>query len=307
MPGVLTGFATIWAVTALGYLVGRRDLLGPHGAEVLARLAFYVATPALLFVTLAGASPGDVFTPALAAFVASTLAVAAGYALVAGLWWRRDAGQVTIGTLAASYVNAGNLGIPIAAYVLGDVSFIAPVLLFQVLLAAPLALAVLDVTTTGRRPSPRRLLLLPVRNPVMLASALGLLVSAVGWRPPEAVLAPVEVVGSAAVPLALIALGVSLPGSKPFAPADDTRDRYLAVALKVLVQPLVAYVVARYALGLSGPALLAAVVTSALPTAQNVFVFATRYRRSAGLARDTVVLSTLAGAVTLALAAAWLA
>ncbi|MEV7230683.1 AEC family transporter [Polymorphospora sp. NPDC051019] len=307
MPGVLTGFATIWAVTALGYLVGRRDLLGPHGAEVLARLAFYVATPALLFVTLAGASPGDVLTPALAAFVASTLAVAAAYALVARLWWRRDAGQVTIGTLAASYVNAGNLGIPIAAYVLRDVSFIAPVLLFQVLLAAPLALAVLDVTTTGRRPSPRRLLLMPVRNPVMLASALGLLVSAVGWRPPEALLAPVEVVGSAAVPLALIALGVSLPGSKPFAPADDTRDRYLAVALKVLVQPLVAYVVARYALGLSGPALLAAVVTSALPTAQNVFVFATRYRRSAGLARDTVVLSTLAGAVTLALAAAWLA
>ncbi|MEV0397399.1 AEC family transporter [Polymorphospora rubra] len=307
MPGVLTGFATIWAVTALGYLVGRWGLLGPQSADVLARLAFYVATPALLFVTLAGASPGDVFTPALAAFVASTVAVAGAYALVARLWWRRDAGQVTIGTLSASYVNAGNLGIPIAAYVLGDVSFIAPVLLFQVLLAAPVALAVLDITTTGRRPSPRRLLLLPLRNPVMLASALGLLVSAVGWRPPAALLAPVELVGSAAVPLALIALGVSLPGSKPFAPADDTRDRYLAVALKVVVQPLLAYLVGRFALGLSGPALLAAVVTSALPTAQNVFVFATRYRQATALARDTVVLSTIVAAVTMALVAAWLA
>ncbi|BCJ69870.1 AEC family transporter [Polymorphospora rubra] len=307
MPGVLTGFATIWAVTALGYLVGRWGLLGPQSAEVLARLAFYVATPALLFVTLAGASPGDVLTPALAAFVASTVAVAAAYALVARLWWRRDAGQVTVGTLSASYVNAGNLGIPIAAYVLGDVSFIAPVLLFQVLLAAPVALAVLDITTTGRRPSPRRLLLLPLRNPVMLASALGLLVSAVGWRPPAALLAPVELVGSAAVPLALIALGVSLPGSKPFAPADDTRDRYLAVALKVVVQPLLAYLVGRFALGLSGPALLAAVVTSALPTAQNVFVFATRYRQATALARDTVVLSTIVAAVTMALVAAWLA
>jgi predicted permease len=78
------------------------------------------------------------------------------------------------------------------------------------------------------------------------------------------------------------------------------------VTLKVLVQPLVAYLFGRYGLGLAGRPLLAAVVTSGLPTAQNVFVFATRYQRGMTLARDSVVVSTLLAAVSLSLFAYWL-
>ena len=185
-------------------------------------------------------------------------------------------------------------------------AFVAPVLLFQVLVASPLALAVLDATAAGRRPSVRRLALLPARNPIMLGCAAGLAVSVSGWRPPAEAMRPFELVGSAAVPLALLALGMSLRGSRPLAAGPEAGERYVAVALKVVAQPLVAYVIGRFALGLSGPALLAGVVTSALPTAQNVFVYATRYQRAESLARDTVVLSTLVAAVCITLIAGWL-
>ncbi|WP_345540092.1 AEC family transporter [Phytohabitans rumicis] len=297
MRGVLAGFAAIWAVTLVGYLIGRYGLLGPAGPTVLARLVFFIATPALLFTTLATSSLAEVFTGALAAFVLSTLIVAAAYVALAAR--RRPAAEVTVGTLAASYVNAGNLGIPVAAYVLGDVSFIAPVLLFQTLLAAPTALAVLDVAATGHRPSVRRLVGLPLRSPIMLASGAGLIVAATGWHPPAEALRPFELIGSAAVPLALLALGMSLRGSRPLAPGPDGRDRYTAVVLKIIVQPLLAYLIGRHLLGLDGPTLLAAVVTSALPTAQNVFVFASRYDRGVSLARDAIVLTTVAAAGTL--------
>jgi predicted permease len=70
----------------------------------------------------------------------------------------------------------------------------------------------------------------------------------------------------------------------------------------VLVQPALAYLIGRL-LGLDGILLLAAVVMSGLPTAQNIFVFATRFGRAPSLARDAVVLSTLVGAVTLMIAA----
>lgn len=306
MRGVLAGFTVIWAVTLAGYLIGRTGLLGPDGTTVLARLAFFVAAPALLFTTLAESSVAEVFTPALAAFVLSTVLVALVYLALARWVWRQPAGEATVGALGASYVNAANLGLPVAAYVLGDPSFVAPVLLFQVLLASPVALAVLDVTTTGHRPSPRRLALLPARNPIMLGCAAGLAVSVGGQPLPEMVMRPFELVGSAAVPLALIALGMSLHGSRPLDGGPEAGQRYTAVGLKVLVQPALAYLIGRFALGLTGPALLAAVVTSALPTAQNVFVFATRYQRGESLARDTVVLSTLAAAVTLAGIATWL-
>ncbi|GAB3526081.1 AEC family transporter [Phytohabitans suffuscus] len=307
---MLAGFAAIWVVTLVGYLIGRFELLGPAGPNVLARLVFFVAAPALLLTTLVRSSPGEVFTGALAAFVLSTVLAAGAYLAVTALVHRGrdgpDAGTLTVGTLAASYVNAGNLGIPVAAYVLGDVSFIAPVLLFQTMLAAPIGLAVLDVTTGGRRPSPRALAMLPLRSPLTLASAVGIAVAATGWRPPEEVMRPIDLVASAAVPMALLALGMSLPGSRPFAAGRDGWDRYTAVALKVVGQPLLAYLIGRHALGLHGPPLLAAVVTAALPTAQNVFVFASRYDRAVGLARDAIVLSTVAAAATLVLIAAWL-
>lgn len=303
---VLTGFLAIWVVTLAGYLLARYEVLGPHATVVLARLVFFLATPALLFTTLARSSLAEVFTGALAAFVLSTVLVAAGYLTLARTLWRRPAGQATVGALCASYVNAANLGLPVSAYVLGQVSFVVPVLLFQVLVAAPLALAVLDATATGVRPSPGRLLRLPARNPIMLGCAAGLAVSVSGWQPPLEVMRPFDLVGSAAVPLALLALGTSLRGTRPFAAGPERAERYLTVFLKVLVQPVLAYLIGRFALQLSGTTLLAAVVMSALPTAQNVFVFATRYRRADGLARDAVVLSTIAAALTLTAVAALL-
>lgn len=336
MRGVLLGFATIWAVTGVGWILGRFQILGPGAETVLARLAFFVATPALLFATLSTSSLSAILAPAVVPFVASTLIVAALAAALARVVWRRPRGETAIAALAASYVNAANLGIPVASYVLRDVSTIAPVLLFQVLIAAPTALAVLESESGPGRTPLRRLAALPARNPIMICSAAGVLCAALGWRPPAEVLRPFELIGSAAVPLALLALGMSLRGSRPFALrrdgargrptgnlAADGRDaglrdaaprdsgprdaglRYAAVAFKVVLQPLLAYAIGRL-LGLAGPALLAAVVTSALPTAQNVFVIATRYQHGRELARDAVVLSTLAATLTLVVIAALL-
>jgi malonate transporter and related proteins len=219
---------------------------------------------------------------------------------------RRPAAEVTIGALCASYVNAGNLGLPIAAYVLGDASLVVPVLLFQLLVATPTGLAVLDVTAAGHRPAPLRLLSAPLRNPISVACLCGLVVAAAGWRLPPEVLRPFDLVGGAAVPLALIALGLALRGSRPFAGGPDAGQRYLAVVLKVAVQPAVAWAIGRFLFHLDGHALLAAVVLSALPSAQNLFVYATRYDRGTGLARDAIVLSTLAAVPALVIIAALL-
>jgi malonate transporter and related proteins len=118
MRGLLVAFGTIWTVTTVGWVIGRFGLLGPRAELVLARLVFYVAAPALLFATLSTADLADVFTGALAAFAGSTAAVAALYVALARLWWRAPVGETAIGTMCASYVNAGNLGIPVAVYVL---------------------------------------------------------------------------------------------------------------------------------------------------------------------------------------------
>lgn len=254
---------------------------------------FFVAAPALLFVTLATTPVTGVFTPAFLPFLASTLVVALTAAALGRWRWRLGRGEGVVATMCASYSNGGYLGIPIAAFVLGDISYAIPVLLFQVLLFGPVALTLLD-----RRPGWTGLLMVPVRNPIIPACVAGLAVTVAGWRLPEELLRPFALTGDVAIPLALVALGLSLAGARPLRRGPDAEIRYSVVVAKVLVQPAIAYGVGLL-LGLDGVLLAAAVVMSGLPTANNVYVFAARFGQAAPLARDAVVLSTLLAAATL--------
>jgi malonate transporter len=292
VEGVLTGFATIGAVITLGWLLGRRRVFGPDATAVLSRLTFLVATPALLLTTLADSDVGAAFSSALAVTAGSVLGVATLSVLVTGLLWRRSLADVSVGALSASYVNAGNLGIPVAVYALGDAAFVAPVLMLQLLVMAPLGLAALAAGSGSAR-SWRTVATQPLRTPITLACAAGLGMSIWGLELPALAAAPVELVGATAVPAALLAYGLSLHGAARPASGATRRDVWLVVLLKNVVHPLLAYSLARWLVGLEGLPLLAVTVTAALPTANNVFVYASAYGRSTTLARDGILLTTL--------------
>ncbi|WP_225825156.1 AEC family transporter [Streptomyces naphthomycinicus] len=292
MTGVLSGFAVIAVVIGVGYVLGRRGTLGPQGGEVLTRLAFHVAGPALLFTTLARADLSVLFSGRLLVTALST-AVVSGIFVTVGVLRHWGVGRTTIGALCSGYVNSGNLGIPIAAYVLGDASLVAPVLLFQVVLVAPAALTVLDLSGTGGKGSVWRRLLTPLRNPIAVGSLCGVVVSAAGRQLPGPVMNPVALIGDMSVPAALLAFGMSLHGNPAPWRGRDREPVLLSVALKSLGQPLVAWVLARGVFGLHGASLLDVVVTAALPGAQNLFTYASRYRVAEALARESVLLSTV--------------
>ncbi len=181
-------------------------------------------------------------------------------------------------------------------------------MLFQLILLAPAAFVVLDTATSGHRPSLRRTVVMPFRNPVTVASLLGLAL-ALGGGPtlPLLVQEPLDLVAGMAVPAVLIAYGMSLHGA-PLPGASGTRaELLLAVVLKNFAQPLVAYVLARFAFDLDGTPLLAATVIAALPAAQNIFVYAIRYNTAVTLAREAILLTTLVCAPVLVGIAALLA
>lgn len=80
----------------------------------------------------------------------------------------------------------------------------------------------------------------------------------------------------------------------------------LSVALKSLGQPVIAWVLAVVVFGMRGAGLLDVVVTSALPAAQNLYTYASRYRVGEGLARDSILLSTVLSVPVLVVVAALL-
>nr|WSY52269.1 AEC family transporter [Streptomyces sp. NBC_00886] len=305
MQGVLTGFAVIGVVIAVGYVLGRLGSLGEHGRDVLTKLAFNVASPALLFTTLARADLSVVFSGGLLVTVLSTAAVAVVFVAV-GVVRGWGVGRTTIGALCSSYVNSGNLGIPISVYVLGNASLVAPVMLFQLVVVSPLALTILDLSGKGEKGPLWLRLLTPLRNPVALGSLAGVAVAATGVRIPNPVMDPLTLVGNMAVPAVLLGFGISLRGSAVPARGVDRHPVLLSVALKSVGQPAVAWALAVGVFGLHGAPLLDVVVTSALPAAQNLFTYASRYRVAETLARDSILLSTILSVPVLVVVAALL-
>ncbi len=307
MSSVLPGFLPIWSIAALGWLGGRFDVLGADARSVLGRFAFSFAMPSLLFLTLSRSKVSEVADPGVLAFVASLVVVFAVGLLLSRLVFRRRQAEQAIGAMTAAYVNSANLGIPVALHVLHDTSFIVTAALFQMLFVTPLILVLIDLDVRKGTVAPwGRMLRLPFRNPIIAASAAGVLVSVLGWRVPADLASPLQTLGGAGVPVALFALGMSLNG-RVWPPPGGRLERCAMVSLKVVAQPLAAYLIGRWLFGLGGHTLFAVVLCAGLPTAQNAFIFAAEYDLDTDLPRDTVLLSTLLSVLSLSLITALLA
>ena len=294
MIGVLSGFFVVWAIILVGMFVGRRGILGENARSVLSSLTFFVASPALLFETLSKAKLHEVFAAPLLVTAVGAIITGLLFFLIVKFWLKRTMPEALMSSMSASLANSANLGIPIAVFVLGDASYVAPLLIFQLAFFTPLYLMALDASTSTHRTTPLRFLLMIVKNPMIVGSGLGLLVAGTGFQVPTLVLEPIHLIGGAAIPAMLMAFGMSLNGSRPLQKDAGRRlDTLLASGFKLFVHPSIAYVFARFALGMDGHALFAVVVTAALPTAQNVFVAATRYRAGITVAKDTVLITTI--------------
>ena len=302
MLHAFTGFVVIGVLVGAGYLVARLRLVGDGGGLVLNRVAFFVAVPALLFTVVSQAQVSMMFSRFVVVAGLAALVTAALFVVASRLWFRSSLVDTTMGAACAAYVNSNNIGLPVATYIVGDAQYIVPQILVQVLVFSPFVLGVLDLSTRGRV-QVRDVLAQPVRNPIVAATALGAVVAIAGWTVPDVVAAPLAELGGAAVPMVLMAFGMSLRGNRPLAPGSPRRAVLVATGLKVAVMPTVAYLLA-WALRLPDQLLFAVVVTAALPTAQNMNNYAARYGRAQVLARDVVLLSTVASVpVILALTA----
>ena len=306
MGGVLVGFSIIGFVILIGYFIERFGIVGAGSGRVLNRMAFFVATPALLFTVLSHADVSVLFSESLLAIVCTIVVGVLLYVIAARLFFRRPLAETVLGASSATYVNANNIGLPVAIYVLGGAQFVAPVLLLQLVILAPTILVILDLATQGRA-SLRSILTQPIRNPMILASLAGVIVAMLGITLPDPVLAPFELIGGAAIPLVLLSFGMSLHGQRLLKAGTGRKQVAAATVIKVALMPIVAYLFGRFVFDLDGAQLFAVVAVSALPTAQNIYNFASRYDRAIVVTRDTVLLTTILSMPALLVIAALLA
>lgn len=300
---VLAALIPVVFLIAIGYLAGKRQWIGAGSVKDLSGLVFMVLAPALLFRTMGAVQVGQLDFRPLAVYFAVALVVYFSVLAICG--FNRRAAVLA---LASTFSNTVMIGVPLVALAWGDAGLVTLFTLISLhaLVLLTVATVVLELTVmrelraSGQTPARpmAATVLLAVRNavihPVPLPIMAGLLFAQTGWVIPPLLDKPLQLLGNAFGPLALVMVGVTLA----FNPVGAQIKGALAIAAaKNLLHPAL-MAAAGWALGLSGVSLAVMVLAASLPIGANVFLFSQRYNVAQDVVTASVAVSTALGLVT---------
>ena len=305
---VFSALGPVVLLVILGYVAGRLRWIRAESSKDLSNLVFLVLTPALMFRTMGKVDVKELEALPLLTYFAAVLLL---FALM--LFWQGFNRRAAVLALAITFSNTVMIGIALVSLAYGEAGLVILLSLISlhalVLLTAGtvvLELAVARETNAdgqGAR-AMLRTVLGAVRNavihPVPLPIIAGLLYAQTGWAIPEVVDKPLQWLGNAFGPLALLLVGVTLAGTTV---GPHLRGALGLTLVKNLLMPAL---VAGLGLlvGLSSLALVVMVVTAALPMGANVFLFSQRYAVAEELVTASIIVSNAAALLTVPLAMA---
>ena len=302
----------IFALIGIGYLCRRFAVLGPHATRELNRFVVALALPALLFDIMAHTHWAAIAEPGfVAAYGLSSLVV---FGAIVAIRRGRPLADAGIDGLNAAYCNTGYIGFPLCLLVFGKDS-LAPATIAAILtvcLVFAVAIVLIEIGLQSEKGSQDRAwgtLALKVgrslaTNPLLVSPLLGALFPATGLPLPDTIATITRLLGAAASPCALVALGLFLAEARPARPGD-TSASLLFVGFKLLLHPALAWGLATFVFGLAPRLVPILVVLTALPTGTGPFMLAEFYGREAGVTSKTILVSTIGSLLTLTAYLAW--
>lgn len=304
MLAILSIVAPVFALIASGYIARRIGVIGLAAVSELNRFVVYLALPALLFDVMAHATPGQLMQPGFIAAFGLACGIVfygtLGVSLLAG----RPLASASVDGLLGSYANTAYMGFPVLLMLFGNDSLV-PVTIASIITVCVLFASAIVLIEIGSHSEHRPLKLAGkvvgslVRNPLLVAPALGAIYGATGLALPTAAETFLKLLGGAASPLALVVIGLFLAEPRPVAHADVRASAVLAT-VKLLVQPVLTWALA--VLMAVPPRLAAmAILLAAMPTGTGPFMLAEFYKLPAVVTSAVILVSTLGALVTLPL------
>ena len=295
--------APLFALVLIGYLLSRWGRWSIEVSAALSKFVFAVALPALLFRLMSGLAALPPVDPKLllAYFGGCVLVFVLGRG-VARYAFRLDGVGQSVFALGGIFSNNVLLGVPLARSALGEEAMpaVALVLVFNTLLLWTLVTVSVEwarhgeLSLKGFRTTARSVLTNPIVASIMAGSIFGL----AGGRIPVLIDEPLRLLGDAATPLALFVLGMGL---SEYGVRQGWREGIAITVLKLVVQPLVVWVLARL-LQLSPVETRAVVLLASLAVGVNVYLMSREFRSMEGAVATSMVLSTVLAALTTPLA-----
>lgn len=302
-PSVAGALLPVVLLIAAGYLAGRRGWIQPGSVKDLSNLIFLLLAPALLFRAMSTVDVGQLKFKAVSAYF-----IGSGLLFAMTMLLRGFNRQAAVLALANTYSNSVMIGIPLIGLAYGAdgmvvlltlISLHSVVLLTSATVVLELAVAHEHARSSGgARHSMARTVLKAVRNaivhPVPIPIIAGLLFAQTGWVMPEWVDKPLNLLGQAFGPVALVMVGITL-ASTPI--GSHWRGALTQSVVKNLLHPVVVAAIG-WVLGVRGLPLAVMIVAASLPMGANVFLFSQRYHTSEELVTASVAVSTGLGLVT---------
>lgn len=307
---VLSSLLPVVLLIGVGLLAGRAGWMRPGSVRDLSNLVFLVLTPALLFRTMSSVHLERLDMRPVAQYFGVAVLLFFAMLLVYG----RNA-RASVLALAGIFSNTLMIGVPLIGLAYGEagqillftlISLHALVLLTLATVVLEFQIAHEQAALSGR---PRRLgrtlgqaIRSAVLHPVPLPILAGLLYAQTGWGLHPLVDKPLQLLGQAFGPIALVLVGITLsqtPIGKNLGPA------FRLSLVKTVVHPVLMCVIG-WTLGLRGLALSVMVVAAALPIGANVFLFSQRYQKEEETVTAAVAVSTLLALLGMSLAMALL-
>ncbi|RMA42746.1 AEC family transporter [Rhodophyticola porphyridii] len=296
-----------FALIGLGFQAGRSGFFTPEATAYLTKFVFYFALSAMLFRFAANLSLAEIFNWW---FVAAYLWGCFTVYLIAtavALFRRRGIEEAAVEAQCAVIGNTGFLGVPMLVVLLGPAAA-GPVLM---VLALDLVVfsSLIVILITGSRDGRMSLGVLKtvglglVKNPMIVSITLGLLWSSTGWAVPGPVNEFLAILGAAATPGALFAIGASLAGKS----AERMTVAGWLTFCKLVLHPAAVALAALVLFPV--PVFDAAVMIAAasLPVAGNVYILAQHYGVAPHRVSASILISTAISIVTVSVVIAWVA
>jgi malonate transporter and related proteins len=295
-----------FALILLGVIAARRWQVAEQGLAWLNIFLVYFALPALIFLVVSAAPFEQLvnwpfITATSAVTVLSFVAIVSVSRVLLGTELKTAALQGTAG----SYGNVGYMGLPLSVAFFGPEAAVPAALIFCFDCAIQFIMTAFLATLAHEREEEAhwaevglRILKQVSTHPFIVATVLGVIGSALAFRPPGGLGTMLTMLMNAAGPTALFALGVTV-GMRRFAGVGP--DLFLVTGMKVFVQPVLAFLAVSLVPGTPPMWLHVAVMMAALPTASNAFILASQYRSYVEGASTAVIVTTALSALTIPL------
>lgn len=298
----------VFGIILTGYLSGRFNLLGRDSAAALNHFVYYFALPPALFIIMARAPIQQIFNwPFIGAFLGGSL-ITLLIALGAGrFWFRHQLAPLTIAGLTAAFGNVFMMGLPLLLTAYGPAgalpSIVAALSITTWICASIAALEIARAKGSSSLHVASQSAGAIVRNPVVFSPLLGILFATLALPLPKAVSNYLDLMAAAVAPTALFSLGLSLIDRKV---RGNTAEAVWLTILKVVVNPILVFVLVTYVFVMEPLWSKAAIILSAMPIGANPYIIAQRYNVQVETVSSAVVISTGMSVVTISLLMIWL-